>query len=252
MATLLRLALDTLEDLDAPLGLRTVACSTLLHAFEGGVSVPAGSHMVVWRFLLGSDASAVVLHRHGLEHPEVARDAVRVLLDQDAGEGDRDLALAVLRNGNVEHVTAEDLVTIVDRGLDEGRARQVGYLIDRVHEQRGLATEFLVAIRDRLAGAKAAVVRAAAVEVGGLLARLDAAFVRRMFGDESPVVRASVADLLEQADVAEQVKALELVQEHLAVEQHRSVIAACHHAFASLVRSTRRVRQWQPPDGSDN
>lgn len=250
MLSLTRLALDTLQDQGAATGLRTVACSALLHAFEAGIATPPGAQMAVWQFLLGSDASAVILHRHTLEHPGVARDAIRVLLDRDTGDGERDLALAVLRGSNVEHINPEDLVTIVDRVLDEGRARQVGHLIEKVHEQRGLPAEFLAAMRERLAGSEVSAVRAAAVEVAGLLARLDETFVLRMFRDESPVVRAAVADLLDRADELDRNRALTLVRHQLAIEQHRTVIAACHHALGSLVRSTRRVRQWDAPDES--
>lgn len=236
-----------------PLGVRSVACLTLLHALDGGVAVPNGSQVAAWRFLLGSEASAVVLHRHALQHPEVAADAVRVLLDRETGEGERDLALAVLRDSNLDLVTEEQLASVVDHVLSEGRARQVGFLIDRVHEQRGLSATFIVALRDRLATSNAAPVRSVAVEVTGLLPKLDEPFVARMFRDPSPVVRAATADLLERSETQDRTQALALIREHLAVEQHRSVISACLYTLGSLVRTAgRRVRQWEPPDGTGN
>jgi len=253
MSSLIRLAVDVLQDSEVSLGLRTVACSTLLYALEAGIEVPPEAPLAVWRFLLGSDASAVILHRHSLQHPDVAKDAVRVLLDRETGEAERDLALAVLRNSNVDAVTEEQIATIVDRVLDEGRARQVGFLIDRVHEQRGLPTDFLVALRDRLAASDAASVRTIAVDVAGLPAKLDRQFVARMFSDPSPIVRAATAALLERSEAPEQTQALVLIRERLAVEQHRSVISACLFALGSLVRMEgRRGRQGESPEGGGN
>lgn len=253
MSSLTRLAVELLADPCAPLGLRAVACSTLLNAFEAGIDAPAGAHVAVWRFLLGSDASAVLLHRHALQHPDVARDAIRVLLDRETGEGERDLALAVLRNSNVDAITEENIASIVDRVLDEGRARQVGFLVERVHEQRGLSAAFLTTLRDRLATSDASSVRSLAVEVSGLLPKLDEAFLIRMFGDSSPVVRSATADLLERTEQQDRSQALTLIRNHLAIEQHRSVISACLHALGSLVRTAgRQVRQWEPPESNEN
>jgi hypothetical protein len=250
MSSLTRLALEILEDDSMPLGVRSVACLALLHALDTGIAVPNGSHVAAWRFLLGSEASAVVLHRHALEHPEVAADAIRVLLDRETGECERDLALAVLRDSNLDLVTEDQLASIVDHVLSEGRARQVGFLIDRVHEQRGLSVPFIVALRDRLAASEAASVRSVAVGVTGLLPKLDEPFVARMFRDSSPVVRSATADLLENAETQDRPQALALIRERLAVEQHRSVISACLHALGSLVRTAgRRVRQGEPPEG---
>jgi len=90
MPPLLRVALDTLQDPATAPGLRTVACATLLTALEQAVEVPAGGHMACWKYLLGSDGSAAAMHRHEIPHPEVARDAVKVLLDTAAGEGAQD------------------------------------------------------------------------------------------------------------------------------------------------------------------
>lgn len=253
MSSLIRLAVDTLEDREVPQGLRMVACTTLLYALEAGIEAPPGAALAVWRFLLGSDASAVLLHRHSLQHPDVAKDAVRVLLDRETGEGERDLALAVLRISNVDSVTEEHIASIIDRVLDDGRARQVGFLIERVHEQRGLSTDFLLALRDRLAASDAASVRSIAVDVAGLPPKVDHHFVARMFSDPSPIVRAATADLLERSEAPGRAQALALIRERLAVEQHRSVISACLFALGSLVRTEgRRARQWEPPEGTEN
>jgi hypothetical protein len=174
-----------------------------------------------------------------------------VLLDPETGEGERDLALAVLRDSNLDLVTEDHLASIVDGVLSEGRARQVGFLIDRVHEQRGLSAAFLVALRDRLSASDAASVRTVAVEVSGLLAKLEEDFVSRMFRDPSPIVRSATADLLERTEAQDRAQALALIRERLAVEQHRSVISACLYALGSLVRAAgRRARQAEPPESA--
>src|SRR5438876_961179 len=87
----------------------------------------------------------------------------------------------------------------------------------------------------RGAPSDAASVRTVAVEVGGLLAKLDDDFVSRMFRDPSPIVRSATADLLERTEAQDRAQALALIRERLAVEQHRSVISACLYALGSLV-----------------
>jgi len=241
MSPLLRIALEALQDPVTAPGLRSVACSTLLAALDHAVEVPAGSHMECWRYLLGSDGSAASIHRHEIPHPEVARDAVRVLLDPEAGEAAQDLAIAVLRGANVAAVTNEDIMTLADRVLTEGRSRRVTWLIEQTHEDRGLAPEFLLVLRDRLAASEDATVRAASVAVGALLQRLDAAFARRMFSDDSAPVRAAVAEQLERVEPLDRALALRLIRDRLDQETHRSVLSACYGALATLIR--RRAGQ---------
>jgi len=236
MSALLRLALDALQDAATAPGLRSVACSTLLSALDNAVDVPSGSHMACWTYLLGSDGSAASLHRHEIPHPEVAADAVRVLLDPEAGETAQDLAMAVLRGCNVSVVTDQDIVTLADRVLTEGRSRRVNYLIEQVHESRGLEPAFLVALRDRLAGSADASVRATAVEVGGMLPRLDVVFARKVFSDGSASVRAAIADQLERVEPLDRARALRLIRDRLDQETHRSVLSACYAALATLIR----------------
>ena len=245
MSPLLRVALQTLEDPDTAPGLRAVACSTLLAALDNALEVPAGCHMACWRYLLGSDQSAASLHRHELAHPEVASDAVRVLLDAEAGETAQDLAMAVLRGANVAVVTDDDIVTLADRVLTEGRSRRATWMIEQVHEHRGLDSEFLVALRDRLAASDDASVRAAAVEVGGLLPRLDVEFTRRMFNDGSAPVRAAVAEHLERVEPLDRDLALRLIRDRLDQETHRSVLSSCYAALATLIRR-------RPPRADEN
>jgi hypothetical protein len=235
MSSLTRLAFEVLEDPLRPSGLRSVACQTLLHALDDGISVPNGAHFAVWQFLLLSDGGAAHLHRHSLQHPEVAADAIRVLLDPETGEGEQDLALAALRDANLSILTEAHVVTIADRALSEGRARQIGFLLDRVHEQRGLSPSLIVALRDRLAGSDAASVRTVAVDACGLLPALDEIFVARMLRDPSPAVRSATADLLERSEGQDRPRALVLLRTQLATEQHRTVISACFHALGSLI-----------------
>ncbi|HEY0467627.1 MAG TPA: hypothetical protein VGC79_25680, partial [Polyangiaceae bacterium] len=232
--------------------LRTVACSTLLTALDNAIDVPAGSHMACWRYLLISDGSAGAMHRHDLSHPDVARDAIRVLLDPEAGEGAQDLAMATLRGPNVSVVTDADIVTLADRVLTEGRARRVNWLIEQIHEQRGLSPVFLVALRDRLAAADEPTVRAASIDVGALLPRLDVVFAARMLGDISPLVRASVADALEKTEPLDRESALRLIRDHLEHETHRTVLSAVYFSLGNLIRRRPRVRQWEPPEGGEN
>ena len=235
-SSLLRVALDTLQSPETAPGLRSVACSALLTALDNAIEVPPGTHWACWKYLLGSDQSAASLHRHEIHHPEVAADAVRVLLSPESGETAQDLAMAVLRGPNVAAVTDQDIVTIADRVLSEGRSRRVTYLIERVHEHRGIAPEFLIALRDRLATAEDAAVRAAAVEVGALLPRLDVAFAVRLFGDSSALVRAAVADQLEKVEQRDRDRALQIIRDRLDHETHRSVLSACYAALATLIR----------------
>lgn len=239
MMSLLRLAFDVVADDSAPVGLRLVACSALLRAMEEGLDVPLGSHIAVWRLLLKSGASAP--HRHQLLHADVAADAVRVLLDRETSDAERDLALGVLKDSNLDSVTEQQLAGVVDRALDEGRARQAGYLIENVHEQIGLSVEFLTTVRDRLASANVPAVRAVTLDVARLLPVLDGAFAAARFGDPSPLVRAAVAQMLEGLDnEAEVTEAINLIRDQLKIETHRSVIAACLGALGSLVRAGAR------------
>lgn len=244
MSALLRLALETVQDSAAAPGLRAVACSTLLCAMDQAMEVPPGAHLACWKYLLGSDASAASLHRHELAHPEVARDAVRVLLDPETGETAQDLAMATLRGSNVDVVRDDDIVTLADRVLTEGRGRRVNYLIEQVHEHRGLSPEFLVMLRDRLAASDEPTVRAASIDIGALLPRLDVVFAARMLNDRSPLVRAGVVDCFEKLDPRDRRPALRLLRDHLEHETHRTVLSACHYSLGTLIR--------RQPSGDEN
>lgn len=236
MSPLLRVALETLEEAATAPGIRSVACSTLLSAMDNAVEVPPGSHMACWRYLLESDHGASSLHRHEIQHPEVARDAVRVLLDPEAGETAQDLAMAALRGGNVAAVVDEDIVTLADRVFTEGRSRRVNFLIQQVHEYRGLHPNFISGLRDRLAGSDDVSVRAASVDVGALLPRLDVTFASRMFRDGSAPVRAAISEHLERVDPLDRDRALRLIRDQLEHETHRSVLSQCYAALATLIR----------------
>ncbi len=244
MSPLLRIALETLQSPVTAPGLRAVACSTLLAALDNAVEVPVGSHLACWHHLLGSDGSAAAMHRHELSHPDVARDAVRVLIDPEAGETAQDLAMTTLRGSNVAGVTDDDIVTLADRTLTEGRSRRVNWLIEQVHEHRGLDPEFLTALRDRLAASDEATVRTGAIDLGALLPRLDTAFAAKMLGDGSPLVRASVADSFEKLDPRDRKSALRLIRDHLGHETHRTVLSACYFTLGNLIR--------RQPSGDEN
>jgi hypothetical protein len=150
-----------------------------------------------------------------------------VLLDPDAGEGAQDLTMATLRASNIGAVTDDDITTLADNVVTEGRSRRINCLVEQVHEYRGLATAFLVALRERLAGSDDPAGRAVAGDVSALLPRLDAAFASRMFGDRRPLVRASVVDSFEKVEPV----ALRLIRDQLAHETHRIVLSACYHTY---------------------
>jgi hypothetical protein len=251
MSALTRLALEVLQSVSTQPGLRAVACATLLAAMDQMVDVPNETHMAVWTYLLGSDASAATMHHHLLSHPDVAREALRVLSHVDAGEGAQDLAMAVMRGPNVAEVREQDLVSLADRVLDEGRVRRVSWLLEQVHEQRGLTPAFIAMLRDRLASSTDAGVRVGGVTVGALLPRLDEHFAARMFLDSSPLVRTAVADLLDGASQLDREKALVLIRDQLRTETHRSTLSALYFALGTLVRTGARPTQHlESPDGT--
>jgi len=241
MSQLTRLALETLQDPSSPHGLRSTACSTLMHAIDLGVLVPVKSPLACWQFLLESEASAHSLNQHRLQDPEVARDAVRLLLDQNSSTGVQDLALSVLQDQNLHAITEQDLATILERVMTESRARMVGWLIDRIHEERGLSNESLIRIRNRFASSNVAAVRAQGPAVSALLPRLDQEFAIRILQDPAPAVRSAVLEMLHTVEPLDAPQALLLVQAHLATEQHRNVISSCHLAAGHLMRAVRRA-----------
>lgn len=249
MSQLLRVAVEILQDPATAPGLRAVACSALLAALDNALEIPTGGHMASWKYLLGSDQSAASLHRHEIPHPEVARDAVRVLLDAEAGETALDLAMAVLRGANVSVVTNDDIVTIADRVLTEGRSRRVTWMLEQVHEHRGLDPAFLASLRDRLAASDDASVRAASIDVGALLPRFDAVFAGKMLGDGSPLVRATVAEHLERVEPRDREAALGLIRRCLDEETHRSVLSPLYASLGTLIRRNRGDRS-EPPEGT--
>lgn len=238
MSTLVRTALEVLEDHAAAPGLRSVACKTLLAALTAGLEVPPAAPMMIWRWLLVTEQGASALHAHELASPDVAKDALRILTtDPDAGEDARDLAMAALRGENLAVVTDSDLVLIAERVVDEGHTRRFAYLVESVHELSGLAPDFLRVLRDRLAASPVPSVRAAGVEVGALLPRLDDYFTERMLMDSSPVVRRVVLELLERVEVLDRGKGAAIVRKHLgSTERHRTVIAAGLSTLGGLVR----------------
>ena len=238
MSPLATTALEVLEDPTAAPAVRSVASTTLLTALTAGVDVPAAAPMAVWRWLLRSENGASALHAHELRSAEVARDALRILtVDPDAGEDARDLAMAALRGENLGVVTDADVLLMTERFMDEGRTRRFTYLVEGVHELRGLSTDFLRLLRDRLAASTSPMVRAAGVDVGGLLPRLDELFTERMLTDASPVVRRTVLELLERVEILDRARAAAIVRRHLgSAEHHRSVIAAGLTTLGSLVK----------------
>lgn len=237
MSLLVRCALETLEDAGAVPALRSVACATLLAALTAGVDVPPAATMAVWRWLLQSGSGASALHLHELSSSEVARDAVRILtVDPEAGDDARDLALAALHGENLAVVTDADVLLLAERVVDEGRTRRFTFLVECIHELRGFAPDFLRVLRDRLAASSSPQVRAAATEVGGLLARVDEHFTERMLRDASPMVRRAALEQLEHVEVPDRERAAAIVRRHLSAEQHRSVIGTGLSVLGALVR----------------
>jgi len=238
MSPLVRTALETLEDAAAAPAVRAIACTTLLTALTAGVDVPPAVPMSVWQWLLQTGNGASALHAHELTSPEVARDALRILtVDPDAGDDARDLAMAALRGENLAAVTDADVLLMAEPFMDEGRTRRFTYLVEGVHELRGFSPDFLRLLRDRLAASPSPLVRAASVDVGGLLPRLDDRFAERMLADPSPVVRRTILELLERVEVLDRSRAAAIVRRHLgSSEHHRSVIAAGLTTLGALVK----------------
>ncbi len=237
MSLLVRCALETLEDASTAPALRSVACATLLAALSTGVDVPPAAPMAVWRWLLQSGGGASALHLHELASSEVARDAVRILtVDPEAGDDARDLALAALRGENLAVVTDADVLLLAERAVDEGRTRRFTFLVECIHELRGFSPDFLTVLRDRLAASSSPLARAAAIEVGALLARVDEQFTERMLRDASPMVRRAAIEQLERVEVPDRECAATIVRRHLSGEQHRSVVGTGLSVLGALVR----------------
>lgn len=243
MSPLVRIALEALEAPASAPGLRSVSCTTLLAAITAGIEVPPAAPMAIWRWLLVADGGASALHAHELPSPEVAKDALRILTtDPDVGEDARDLAMAALRGENLAVVTDADLLLLGERVVDEGRTRRFTYLVESVHELNGLDPDFIRVLRDRLAVSSVPSVRAAGIEVGALLPRLDDYFTERMLADTSPIVRRVVLELLERVEILDRGRAAAIVRTHLASsERHRTVIAAGLSCLGGLVKREREA-----------
>ena len=123
----------------------------------------------------------------------------------------------------------------------------MNWLIEQVHEQRGLDPKFLVTLRDRLAASEDATVRAASIDVGALLPRLDAVFAEKMLSDRSPLVRAAVAEHLERVETLDRDAALGLIRRCLGQETHRSVLSPLYVSLGALFR--RSSNRSEPPEG---
>jgi hypothetical protein len=253
MPSLTSLALEVLESPTTSLGQKQVAATALLEAFDVGVETPQRAPMVVWRWLLAHGGSSIrFLRTHELPGVEVVRDAISVLKAHDVGDDGWELGAAVIPGRHADIVTEEDLAAIADRLSSDQRARRFGWMVERVHEERGLSIEFLTALTERLTGSENPVVREIGVEIG-FVRGFDQAFAIRMLKDPSPIVRTVVADQLEKTEAPNRDLAMTIIRDHFGVERHRTVTSAMHHALGSLVRrSGRRIRMPEPPTGDEN
>ena len=253
MASLTRLALETLEDPTASLGQKQVAATALLEAFTVGVETPPRAPMMVWRWLLAhGDSSIRFLRTHEIPGADVVRDALSVLKARDIGDDAFELAAAVVPGRHPEVVSEEDLAAIADRLITDQRARRFAWMVQRVHEERGLSLEFLTLLTNRLTGSENPVVREIGVEIG-FVRGFEPPFATRMLTDPSPLVRTAVADALEKTEDPNRDLAIAIIRDHFGIERHRSVISAMHHALGTLVRASgRRIRMPEPPTGDEN
>jgi len=237
MAPLIVAAFAALEDGTAAAAVRSIACSCILAALTSGLEVPPGAPMAAWRWLIHSESGASALHLQELPSAEVAIEAIRILKGEiDAGENARDLAMAVMRGENLAVVRDADIVLMAERAMGEGRLRRFVYVIEGVHELRGLSSDFIRLLRDRLSSSPSPAARAAGVEIGALLPRVDLPFLEHMLVDPSPVVRRCALEMLERVEMLERTVAATVVRRHLSNEQHRSVIASGLTTLGSLVR----------------
>jgi HEAT repeat protein len=101
---------------------------------------------------------------------------------------------------------------------------------------RGFAPDFLRVLRDRLADSSSPLVRVAAIEVGGLLGRIDEPFTDRLLRDASPIVRRAALEQLERVEVPDRELAVAILRRHLSGEQHRSVVGTGLSVLGALVR----------------
>ena len=144
--------------------------------------------------------------------------------------------MAALRGPNLSAVTDSALLILGDQLAAKNRLRQFTYIVESVHEERGLATGFIVVLRDRLAGSPFGSARAVASDVNALLSRLQEDFVQKQLGDPSPIVRSAALRSLEGVNKLDRLRAVAIVREHLASEQHRSSVAVGLEALAALIR----------------
>jgi hypothetical protein len=237
MALLLRAALDVVRDPDAPHGLRAVAAKTLLAAFEHVVETPPGASLAVWCWLSTVGVDCVRFSQVNLPGPDVVLEAVAVLKRLDAGEDLTNLAATVIeKSKDLAVVTDEDVLAVVDGEPGPERVRRLVWVVDAIHQGRGLPNTLLQALRDRWACSARAHLRQAAIQIGRLLLGLDERFVVQMLDDTAPGVRSEAVDLLEQADGEERDRALGLLQKRLATEEHVRVRSDLHSAIGSLLR----------------
>jgi hypothetical protein len=238
MAVLLRAALDVVRDADAPHGLRAVAAKTLLAAFEHEVETPPGASLAVWCWLSTVGGDCVRFSQVSLPGPEVVLEAVAALKNPGVGEDLMSLAAtAIEKSKDLGAITDEDVLAIVDGEPGIERVRRLVWILQAIHEVRGLPNVMLQALRDRWARSARAHLRQAAVQVAGLLPGLDKNFAVRMLDDTAPGVRSEIVDLLEQAEGEDRDRALGLLRQRLAVEEHVRVRSDLHSAIGTLLRN---------------
>lgn len=239
MAQLLRAALDVVRDDNAPHGLRAVAAKTLLAAFEHEVETPAGAPLAVWRWLATVGGDCVRFSQVSLPGPDVVVEALAVLKKPDAGEDLFALAATVVeKSTDLAAITDDDVLAIVDGEPGRERVRRLIWIVQAIHQDRGIPKPVLDALRDRWARSARAHLRQAAVQVAGLLPGLDDDFITRMLDDTAPGVRSEAVELLEQAEGDDRDRALVLLHSRLAAEENLRVRSDLHSAIGTLLRSS--------------
>jgi hypothetical protein len=170
-------------------------------------------------------------------------DALAILAQDDAGEDLHDLAAAVLSgDAPARHVSDSAILGAVERARDGFHAASVVGLIDAVHRARGLASDLLCSIRDRLASSPCSEVREKTIYVAAIISEADLAFVSKMLGDANAEVRLAVAHRLGRGMPGSE-DALDLIEQRLEVESHPDARAALLHAQAALTGEGRPGRR---------
>lgn len=230
-------ALDLLQDPETPPGLKEAACAALVAGIDEHLDVPASAPFAIWTWIRESTNKrwcAAQFSLGEIPNDQVFEAALAALRDPASGNSLKELAYEVLGGeAHAARVPEELLAHVVDS--DAGHRYQATRLITHVHGARGLSSEFLRAVRDRLAGSPLPKSREMSVEIAGIMVEPDEAFWGMMIDDPSDDVRCTVANQIRRKvsprfGVALLKKRLEVETViEVQAELHRAMMVALKH-----------------------